>query len=75
MCRAAPGGPEGFGDFSRFTLRARNVLTAAEDLALAADVAGIGSDHLATGLMAEPDGLAARAIAPWGQRRGVAGGA
>ena len=30
------------GDFSRFTLRARNVLAAAEDLAQAADVAVIG---------------------------------
>src|SRR5580693_7350719 len=50
------------GDFSRFTLRARNVLAAAEDLAQAADVAVIGPEHLAVGLLAEPEGIAARAL-------------
>src|SRR3984885_5843740 len=64
--RFVPRGPvkdaAGFGDFSRFTVRARSVLAAAEDLARVADVAVIGSDHLAAGLMAEPDGLAAQAI-------------
>jgi hypothetical protein len=68
--RFVPRGPAKdtpvFGDFSRFTTRARSVLAAAEDLAQAADAAVIGSDHLAAGLMAEPDGLAAQAIAALG---------
>ena len=72
--RFVPRGPvkdtAGFGDFSRFTTRARNVLAAAEDLAQAADVAVIGSDHLAAGLMAEPDGLAAKAIVALGVSAG-----
>ncbi|MGI8451033.1 MAG: Clp protease N-terminal domain-containing protein [Streptosporangiaceae bacterium] len=54
------------GDFSRFTLRARNVLAAAEDLAQAADVAVIGPEHLAVGLLAEPEGVAAKAMAALG---------
>ena len=54
------------GDFSRFTQRARAVLVAAEDHAKAADSAMIGSDHLALGLFAEPEGLAAQAIAALG---------
>ena len=72
--RFVPRGPlkdaAGFGDFSRFTQRARDVLAAAEDLARAADVAVIGRDHLAAGLMAEPDGLAAKAIAALGVSAG-----
>jgi len=67
--RGAPAtatGPWVPGDFSRFTQRARAVLTAAEDRARAADSAVIGSDHLALGLFAEPDGLAAKAIAALG---------
>jgi hypothetical protein len=58
--------PQVPGDFSRFTLRARNVLAAAEDLAQAADVAVLGPEHLAAGLLAEPDGIAARTIAALG---------
>jgi ATP-dependent Clp protease ATP-binding subunit ClpA len=50
------------GDFSRYTLRARNVLAAAEDLARGAGADGIGRDHLALGLLAEPGGLAAKTI-------------
>jgi ATP-dependent Clp protease ATP-binding subunit ClpA len=72
--RFVPRGPlkgtTGFGDFSRFTTRARSVLAAAEDLARAADVAVIGSEHLAAGLMAEPDGLAAKAIVALGVSAG-----
>jgi len=63
---ATATGPWVPGDFSRFTQRARAVLTAAEDRARAADSAVIGSDHLALGLFAEPDGLAAKAIAALG---------
>ena len=54
------------GDFSRFTQRARAVLAAAEDHARAADSAVIGSDHLALGLFAEPEGLAAKAMVALG---------
>jgi ATP-dependent Clp protease ATP-binding subunit ClpA len=65
--RGAPAaGPWVPGDFSRFTQRARAVLAAAEDQARAADSAVIGPDHLALGLFAEPDGLAAKAIAALG---------
>ncbi|HEX9359464.1 MAG TPA: Clp protease N-terminal domain-containing protein [Streptosporangiaceae bacterium] len=68
--RFVPRGPvkmeTGFGDFSRFTQRARDVLAAAEDLARAADVAGIGSAHLAAALMTQPEGLAARAMTDLG---------
>jgi hypothetical protein len=59
-------GPWTPGDFSRFTQRARAVLAAAEDYARAAGSAVIGSDHLALGLFAEPEGLAAKAIAAHG---------
>jgi ATP-dependent Clp protease ATP-binding subunit ClpA len=62
----ALGSPWTPGDFSRFTQRARAVLAAAEDHARAADSAVIGSDHLALGLFAEPDGLAAKAAAALG---------
>ena len=58
------------GDFSRFTLRARNVLAAAEDLAQAADAAVIGPEHLAVGLLAEPEGIAAKALAGLGVSAG-----
>jgi hypothetical protein len=59
-------GPVTFGDYSRFTLRARRVLTAAEDRAREAGAPGIGSDHLVLGLLAEPEGLAVKAIATLG---------
>jgi hypothetical protein len=72
--RFVPRGPvkdtAGFGDFSRFTLRARNVLAVAEDLAQAADVGAIGTEHLAVGLLAEPEGIAAQAIAALGVSAG-----
>ncbi len=42
------------------------MLAAAEDHARAADTAVIGSDHLALGLFAEPEGLAAQAVATLG---------
>jgi hypothetical protein len=64
--RGPAAGATGFGDFSRFTLRARTVLAVAEDLAQAADVAVIGPQHLAVALLAEPEGIAAKAIAALG---------
>jgi hypothetical protein len=46
--------------FSRFTLRARNVITSAQNEARAAGNDEIGVPHLALGLLSEPDGLAAK---------------
>ena len=60
--RGAPKEPFAPGDFSRYTQRARSTLIAAEERARAVDAAEITADHLAVGLLAEPDGLAARAI-------------
>jgi ATP-dependent Clp protease ATP-binding subunit ClpA len=56
----SPGGQV----FSRFTQRARNVLAAADRIA-AADSAGqaIGAAHLTAATFAEPEGMAAKAIA------------
>jgi hypothetical protein len=48
--------------FSRFTPRARNVVISAQNEARAASNAEIGPGHLVIGLLAEPEGLAARAI-------------
>jgi hypothetical protein len=52
--------------FSRFTERARNVVMAAQNEARAANNSEIAPEHLALGLLSEPDGLAARAIAAQG---------
>lgn len=52
--------------FSRFTPRARNVVMAAQNEARAAGNAEIAPEHLALGLLSEPDGLAARAITAQG---------
>ncbi|MGW0772808.1 Clp protease N-terminal domain-containing protein [Streptomyces sp. NPDC002835] len=48
--------------FGRFTDRARNVVMAAQNEARSAGNAQVGPEHLALGLLAEPDGLAARAV-------------
>ncbi|MFE9653393.1 Clp protease N-terminal domain-containing protein [Micromonospora sp. NPDC006431] len=48
--------------FGRFTTRARNVVLASQEEARTAGNAEIGPEHLALGLLAEPDGLAARLI-------------
>ena len=52
--------------FSRFTPRARNVVMASQNEARAAGNDEIGPGHLVLGLLAEPDGLAARAIVSQG---------
>jgi hypothetical protein len=49
-------------EFSRFTQRTRNVLAAADRIAKAAGADVIGADHLAAGLLSEPDALAARVM-------------
>jgi hypothetical protein len=52
--------------FSRFTGRARNVVMAAQNEARAAGNATIAPAHLVLGLLSEPDGLGAKAIAGQG---------
>jgi hypothetical protein len=52
--------------FGRFTPRARNVVMAAQNEARSARNDEIRPDHLVLGLLSEPDGLAARAIAAQG---------
>jgi ATP-dependent Clp protease ATP-binding subunit ClpA len=52
--------------FTRFTLRARNVVTAAQEAARTAGNTQVGAGHLVLGLLTEPDGLAAQAITAQG---------
>jgi hypothetical protein len=52
--------------FSRFTLRARKVVMAAQNEARAAGNATIAPAHLVLGLVSDPDGLGAKAIAGQG---------
>lgn len=59
-------GPLGAAPFSRFTDRARNVITAAQQEARSAGHDYLGTEHLVLGLLAEPEGLAARALAAQG---------
>ncbi|MFG3552831.1 Clp protease N-terminal domain-containing protein [Micromonospora sp. NPDC047557] len=49
--------------FARFTPRARNVVVASQEEARASGNAEIGPEHLVLGLLAEPEGLAARVLA------------
>ncbi|HEY2273540.1 MAG TPA: Clp protease N-terminal domain-containing protein, partial [Jatrophihabitantaceae bacterium] len=50
------------GRFSRFTPRARNVITVARDEAQRRGTMNVGNEHIVLGLLSEPGGLAARAI-------------
>lgn len=52
--------------FNRFTPRARNVVAAGQEEARAAGNAEIGPVHVTLGLLAEPDGLAVRALVAQG---------
>lgn len=52
--------------FARFTPRARNVVIASQNEAQAAGNDRIGTGHLILGLLSEPDGIGARAIAAQG---------
>ena len=60
--------PKGAGDldpsqgFSRFTDRARNVVVGSQNETRAAGNSEIGIEHLTLGLLAEPAGIAAKAI-------------
>ncbi|MFE0531463.1 Clp protease N-terminal domain-containing protein [Micromonospora parva] len=49
--------------FGKFTPRARNVVVASQEEARASGNAEIGPEHLVLGLLAEPEGLAARVMA------------
>jgi len=49
-------------EFSRFTLRARNVVMASQNEARTAHNDQISPEHVVLGLLSEPDGLGARAI-------------
>src|SRR5215470_2792192 len=66
--RFVPKGPDEPADidlsqgFARFTTRARNVVIAAQNEAHTAVNDQIGPEHLALGLLSDPDALAARAI-------------
>ncbi|MEU6373308.1 Clp protease N-terminal domain-containing protein [Streptomyces sp. NPDC046909] len=53
-------------DFSRYTPRARNVVMASHNEAVAARNAEGRPEHLVLGLLAEPEGLAAKAIVAQG---------
>jgi hypothetical protein len=48
--------------FGRFTLRAKNTVVAAQNEARSAGNDEIGTEHLVLGLLAEPEGLGAKAI-------------
>jgi hypothetical protein len=52
--------------FARFTPRARSAVVSAQNEAHAARSTEIGTEHLVLGLLAEPEGLAARTIASLG---------
>ncbi|PTM95901.1 MULTISPECIES: Clp protease N-terminal domain-containing protein [unclassified Streptomyces] len=52
--------------FSRYTLRARNVVMSAHNEAKAASNAEVAPAHLVIGLLAEPEGLAAKALVQQG---------
>jgi hypothetical protein len=57
-----PGAIDANDGFSRFTLRAKNVVVSAQNEARATGNDEIGLPHLILGLLSEPDGLAVRAI-------------
>ncbi len=52
--------------FSRFTVEARSVVMASQNEAVAAGNDEIGPEHLALGLLSQPDALAARALVAQG---------
>jgi hypothetical protein len=60
--RSSPDVPE-LGNWSRFTDRARTALASAQRLAQAARYEQVQPGHLLLGLLAEPEGLAGRALA------------
>src|SRR3954470_10950909 len=63
---AAGGTLDPSAGFGRFTPRARNVVVTAQNAARARHDQRIGISHLVLGLLAEPEGLAAKAIVAQG---------
>ena len=59
---ATPGALDPDQGFSRFTLKARNVVIAAQNEAHAAGNAEIGTPHLLLGLVTDPDSVATKVI-------------
>jgi hypothetical protein len=53
--------------FERFTDRARNVVRVAQDEARRLGHASVGTEHLLLGLLAEPEGIGARALVALGR--------
>jgi ATP-dependent Clp protease ATP-binding subunit ClpA len=60
--RSSPDVPE-LGNWSRFTDRARTALAGAQRLAAAGHFEEVQPGHILLGLLADPEGLAARALA------------
>ena len=60
--RSSPDVPE-LGNWSRFTDRARTALASAQRLAGAAQFEEVQPGHIVLGLLADPEGLAAKALA------------
>ncbi len=54
--------PDASQGFSRFTVRAKNVVVASQEAARAASNDAVAMVHLVLGLLTEPDAIAARAI-------------
>jgi ATP-dependent Clp protease ATP-binding subunit ClpA len=66
MAETAAAAMDPNAGFSRFTPRARNVVVSSQEEARSNGNAEIGPGHLALGLLAEPDGIAARLIVAQG---------
>src|SRR5712692_8281451 len=60
--KGEPAGTDPTQGFGQFTMRAKNVVMASQDDARAAGNDTISPEHLALGLLSEPEGLAAAAI-------------
>jgi Clp amino terminal domain, pathogenicity island component len=64
--RFVPKGEIDMGPFSRFTDRARHVVVASEEEARTAKHDYLSTEHMVLGLLAEPEGLAAKALVQQG---------
>src|SRR3954464_14396366 len=66
VAKGADDGPDSGDGFSRFTVRARNVVMASQNEAREAHSSQIRPEHLVLGLLSEPDAFAARALVAQG---------
>jgi len=64
--KGSDDGPDSGDGFSRFTVRARNVVMASQNEAREAHSSQIRPEHLVLGLLSEPDAFAARALVAQG---------